>query len=233
MSWVFFFIKIMTVTTLLQRIHTLYSKDSVYPTSGEEDYIVRFALLCNSIGIWEHDNENGTQWKELFVSLVDAEDGDVQTVIGLDTYDCPTDFVFPVSFVKIGTGDTAVYYRKIEATEAVAYQGTTEDVYYITGNRKTGFKIHLMHTIPSAVLDINYDYYKTAFIPTLGTDTIEMEDEQFAIYWTLSELTKDDDPGLSSTYAQIAINKLDGMRLKNDQISNYQYLEIVDNNPGF
>lgn len=228
----------MNLTALQKRIHYILEKDSNTPTSTEEDYLVRLELICDAVGIWEHDNENGTQWKELFVSLADVDsnvdtDADKVTVVGQSVYTCPLDFVFPVSFIKIGTGDSAVYYRKIEPTEVDAYESTTEDVYYITGNRKVGYKIHLMHTIPSAVLDINYDYYKTAFLPTTGTDVLEMEDEQFAIYWVLSELTKDDDPGLSSTYTQIAINKLDGMRLKNEQVSNYQYNEIVDTNPGF
>jgi len=43
-----------------------------------------------------------------------------------------------------------------------------------------------------------------------------MSDPQFVIYWALSELVSEEDPGLSDKYLQIATNKTNAMKLAND-----------------
>jgi len=225
----------MTLTEILKLIHTLLEKDTDYPTSSDEDYLLRLELLKDAIMVWEYDNENGTLWNELFTTLQDSDvllGGEKLTVAGQSSYDCPSDFVFPSSYVKIGTGDTTVYYKRIDPKEAPNYANSGLHVYYVRGNKKTGFKIYLLDT-PEAGLPIDYDYYKSAFQPTTGTDVLEMADPQFSVYWVLAELVKDDDPGLAGQYQQVALNKLDAMRMRNNQQSYGQDNLIFDSIGGF
>jgi len=233
----FFYIKKMTLTEILNLIHTLLEKDTDYPTSSDEDYLLRLELLKDAVMIWEYDNENGTLWNELYTTLQDSDVlllGEKVTVAGQSSYDCPSDFVFPSSYVKIGTGDTTVYYKRIDPKEAPNYDNSGVNVYYIRGNKKVGFTINLLGTIPSTNgLAIDYDYYKSAFQPTTGTDVLEMADPQFSVYWVLAELVKDDDPGLSTQYQQVSLNKLDAMRMRNNQQSYGQDNLIFDPIGGF
>ena len=224
----------MTVDEILTRIHTLLEKDTDYPESGDEDYTVRLDLVKDAVGVWEKDDDNGTKWKELFTTLADAADGDKVTVADEDTYDCPSDFAFPVGYLRLGSGDTAVYYQRIEPYQAQEYDQANIDAFYVTGNKSDGFKIHLVNSTPNEDdLAINYDYYKTATVPTTGSDVLEMDDYQFAVYWALAELVKDEDPGLSSQYASIATQKLDAMRLRNMTPDYYQDNTISDSFVGF
>lgn len=233
----FFYIKKMTVTELLNRIHVLLEKDTDYPTSTDEDYLLRLEVLKDSVMIWEKDNESGNLWSELFTTLADSDvllGGDKVTKANESVYDCPSDFVFPASYLKIGSGDNTIYYKKISPEQVPEYDKAKIASYYIRGNKSVGYKIHLIGVIPEEDdLVIDYDYYKQATIPTTGADVLEMSDPQFSVYWVLSELTKDDDPALASQYQQVALNKLDAMRLRNSQPSYGQDNLIFDQIGGF
>ena len=223
-----------TITELLNRIHILLEKDVDFPISGDEEYLVRFELIKDAVQVWEKDDGNGTKWKELFTSLSSASDGDKTTTANDSTYDCPANLVEIIGYVKIGTGNNTIYYKKIEPYQVKEYQDNRIDCYYVTGNKKDGFDLHLVNTIPSEDgLTIDYDYYKTSTLPTAGTDVLEMDDDQFAVYWALAELVKDEDPSLSSQYASIATQKLDAMRLRNQGIDLYQDNIIRDSFRGF
>lgn len=227
----------MTLTEILNRCHVLLEKDTDYPTSTDEDYLLRLELLKDAVMIWEKDNENGTLWNELFTTLADTDvalGGDKVTVANQSSYECPSDFVFPASYVKIGSGDSTVYYKKINPNQAPDYSSAGVPAYYIRGNKSAGFKIYLVGIIPTAsALVIDYDYYKSATMPSTGTDVLEMSDPQFAIYWVLAELTKDDDPSLASQYQQVSLNKLDAMRMRNNQPSYGEDNLIFDQIGGF
>lgn len=223
-----------TITELLNRTHILLEKDVDFPISGDEEYIIRLELIKDAVQVWEKDDGNGTKWKELFTNLFLASDGDKLTVAGTSSYSCPTDFVDTIGYLTIGAGNNTVYYQRIEPYLAKEYQSARKDAFYISGNKKSGYKINLVNNIPAEDgLEINYDYYKSATLPTLDTDILEMDDDQFAVYWALAELVKDEDQTLSSQYASIATQKLDAMRLRNQLTDPYQDNIISDSFRGF
>jgi hypothetical protein len=220
----------MLTSEILNRIHVLLEKDTSYPTSTDEDYLVRLELVKEAVSMWAYD-EN-TEWNELIISVQDAEDGD-KTTDGTAILQCPTDFRKVIGPVIVGSGSNAIVYTRINPHKATEWAENNKDGFFITGNPKVGYKINLVNTIPETGQDVYYNYYKTPIIPSDGTDVPEISDPQFIIYWVLSELTKEDDPALASTYLQVAINKLDSMRLSNEQPTYYQENTIPDPMVGF
>jgi hypothetical protein len=55
-----------------------------------------------------------------------------------------------------------------------------------------------------------------------------MSDPQFAVYWALAELTKEENPGLAQNYLDIAMAKLRAMRTKNIMPAFWQDNQIED-----
>jgi hypothetical protein len=215
---------------ILQEIHFLLEKDTDYPKSGEEDYTLRHALVKNAIRVWE--SQQGIFWNELFTTLEDAADGD-KTTDGTDTYDAPTDFKHPVGWLRLVDGSTSTYYELIKQGRVQDFDNDTATrIWYVTGNKASGFKVHISPT-PGTGSTIKYEYYKDATLPSDGADVIEMSDPQFCVYWALAELVRDEDPALAQTYQQIANDKLAQMKLSNDGPVWGQEYGIDDNYPGF
>jgi hypothetical protein len=214
----------MTLTEVLQEIHVLIEKDTDYPTASEEDYLVRLALVNSAIRIWE--NEEGILWNELFASLADASDGDDTTEVGVSSYDCPTDFKFPLGYLRIGT--TPTFYNLMKLENIQIHDGDTSSQYwYITGNANSTYVYHINPT-PTSVDTIQFEYYKTATLMEDGDDVIEMSDPQFVVYWVVGELMKEEDPGLAADYRQIALAKLRGMKTRNIMPASWQDNQIDD-----
>jgi hypothetical protein len=214
----------MTTDEALQQIHILLEKNIDYPTVGDEDYTVRLALLKDAVQTWE--NEEGVLWNELFVSLADAADGDKETVAEQSDYDCPSDFKFPAGYLKIATNN---FYPLVRPENVQKYDPNNGERYwYVTGNKATGYTYHL-HPIPTVGGEtINFNYYKNASLPTSGSSVLEMSDPQFAVYWALAELTKEENPGLAQNYLDIAMAKLRAMRTKNIMPAFWQDNQIED-----
>lgn len=203
-------------------LNTLYEVDDTDPVSGDEDFTVWTSLANLAINLWE--NEEGMLWNELYVDLADAADGDTTTVAGQDSYDLPTDFVFPASgYVWLGTGTSKTPYPVIKAKEVQLYENDSSTWCWFDAVGNTlEFNPNLTLL---ADLTISYRYYKTADKLTTGSDTFEMADPMFAVYYALSELKKEEGDTLA---ASIATQKLEAMKTKNEMAAPYQADNLMD-----
>lgn len=204
---------ISTLDNAIDYINFLYEGDSTPPSSGEEDYDVWTGLLNTAVNLWE--NEEGVLWEELFIDLADAPDGD-KTTDGTNTYDLPTLFKFPASgYVWTGSGENKTAYKVIRIKDKQLYENNTDNWCYFTST-KLKFNPNISMSTGET---ITYSYYKSASKLTTGSDTFEMSDPMFAVYYALSELKKEEG---DTSAATIATQKLEGMKTKNMQTPDWQ-----------
>jgi len=198
---------ITSLTNAISYINSLYEGDTTPPTAGDSDYVYWTSLLNVAINMWE--SEEGMLWRELFVNLEDASDGDKTTVADTFSYDLPSDFRFSASgYVWLGSGTSKTALKVINREEVQAYENTTERVCWFSGST---LEINPNLTITGGYT-ITYSYYKKATLLSDGTDTFEMSDPMFAVFYALSELRKDEG---DTTSAAIATQKLEAMRTLN------------------
>lgn len=207
---------ISTLTQAVTKLNTLLELDSTAPSSGEEDFSVWTDLLNTGVNIWE--NEEGMLWKELFVKLADAPDGD-KTTTTATTYTVPALFRFPNSgFVWLGTGTNKTAYKVVKQEEIQLYENNKGNWCYflMDGTPTLEFNPNLAITSGQT---ISYNYYKFASALSTGTDTFDMSDPMFAVYYALSELTKEEGNAQSLS---ISTQKLEAMRTRNEMPAYFQ-----------
>ena len=207
----FFMAKVInTVTDAISYINSLYESDSEVPTSGDEDFTVWLSLLNTAVNLWE--TEEGMLWKELFVKLAAGQGGDVTTSAGDYSYAVPTLFRFPASaYVWLGSGTNKTPYKIIRQEDIQLYENNNDNWCYFLMDTSPTLEFNPNCTI-EAGQTINYNYYKYATKLTAGSDTFEMSDPMFAVYYALGELKKDEG---DSSGLQIASQKLEGMKTLN------------------
>jgi len=204
-------------------LNNLFESDSTAPTSGEEDYLVWTSLLNTGVNIWE--NEEGILWKELFVKLADAPDGDKTTVASTFSYDCPTLFRFPASgYVWLGAGNQKTPYQVISQEKAQLLENNQDNWCYFLMDGSPTLEFNPNLTIEGGNT-ITYNYYKFATKLSSGTDTFDMADPFFAIYYALSELKKDEGDTSSLT---IATQKLESMKTRNTMPTWFEDDSLID-----
>lgn len=214
---------ISTLTNAISKLNTLYNGSSTPPSSGEEDYIVWSDLINIAINIWE--DEEGMLWRQLFVKLADAPDGD-KTTDGTNSYDCPSLFKFPNSaYVWIGTGTNKTPYKVIKQEDVQLHENDGGNWCYFLMDTTPTLEFN-----PNLTMDtgstISYSYYKKASAVSSGSDTFEMGDPMFCVYYALSELKKEEGDTSALT---IANQKLEAMRTQNFMVSEFE--ANTTNNP--
>lgn len=209
--------KIITdVGDAIEYLNSLLELDSDPPGSGEEDFTVWLSLLNVGVNLWE--NEEGILWRELYTKLADASTGD-KTTTTATSYDVPDDFVFPNSaYVWLGTGTNKTAYKVIKQEDVQLYENNTERWCYFLMDPTPSLEFNPNLTIESGQT-ISYNYYKSATKLTTENSTFEMSDPMFAVYYALSELTKEEGNSGSLT---IATQKLEGMKTKNNLTAEFQ-----------
>jgi hypothetical protein len=204
---------ITSLTNAIQKLNTLYNGSSTPPSSGEEDYSVWTDLLNTAINLWEF--EEGTAWKQLFIELADAADGD-KTTDGTNSYTLPTLFKRPNSaYVWIGSGTSKTPYKVIDIRQKQLYENNTERWCYFT---PTTLEFNPNITIDTGST-ISYNFYKAATALSTGADVFEMQDPMFAVYYALSELKKEEGDTSALT---IATQKLAAMVTRNEYDADFQ-----------
>ena len=212
---------ISNLTDFIKYVNVLYEADSTNPASTEEDYLVWTELANLAISLWE--NEEGVLWKELFVKLADAATGDKTVTADDYSYAVPTDFKFPASgYVWVGTAPNATAFRILKQEEVQLFENDTGNWCYF-----------LMDTSPTLEFNpncelttdytISYMYYKKASKVSSGSDTFEMSDPMFAVYYALAELKKEEGDPLANA---IATQKLEAMKTRNVMPSHFQQNRI-------
>ena len=213
----------MTEAEAEQSLHVLYEGNNSTPASTTSDYLTRRGLMNVGIATWEKEG----LWRELYVNLSDAADGDKTTTADDADYDCPSDFIFPVGFLRIGTS----YYpfRDVEKYQLTTSSDNSTYFYYVTGNKNTGYDIHI-HPTPSSTGDtITYEYYKSATPLSATTTVFEMNDPYFAIYFALSKLLElDGKMGEAQKAFVEAGERLERMKEINMMVPFYQQNQVPD-----
>jgi len=208
---------ITTLNDFIQLLNTLYNSSSTEPASGEEDYTVWTDLANIAVSMWE--NEEGVMWNELFVKLADAATGDKTTGASDYSYAVPTDFRFPASgYVWIGSGQSKTPLKVLKQEELQLHENDTEHWCYFLMDGSPTLELNPNLTI-TAGYTISYNYYKKASKLSSGSDTFEMNDPMFAVYFALAELKKEEG---NSYEVQIAQQKLESMKTRNIMPAWYQ-----------
>lgn len=214
------------ITTLDQAVtflNTLLELDPDAPVSGDEDYTVWASLLNSAINIWE--NEDGILWKELFVKLADAPDG-TKTTTTATSYSVPSLFRFPNSaYVWLGSGTNKTAYKVIRQEEIQLYENDSTGnwcYFLMDGSPTLEFNPNLSI---SSGQTISYNYYKYATALTTGSDTFEMNDPMFAVYYALAHLTKEEGNQLALS---ISTQKLEAMKTRNIVVPEFADNSIHD-----
>jgi len=198
----------LTENEILDIVYALYETDDAGWSATDDEYLAARKYANVAINRWEHyDN---TEWRGLWTKLTDASDGD-KTTDATTQYDCPSDFIRPGSWVRIGTTHYSVY----PPEKLAKYSNATHNYCYFTGNIKDGFKLNFNSNLTITTGDtIYYEYYKSATTFASTTDTTEMSDPYFIVYFILARFIKNDG---EDNYEELseADERLEQMRVTN------------------
>ena len=220
----------LTENNIIDAVYSLLEGDNDGWETTSDEYLAA-RVYCNAaINLWEFYET--TTWRELFVKLTDAADGDKTTSADTYTYTCPTDMRTPSSWVRIN-GE----YYKVFSPEKIAHLSDNYGKWcYFTGSIKDGFTLNLNSKLTvTGSQTIEYEYYKTATKFTTTTSTTEVPDDYFIVYFVLARFLKNDGEDYGEE-RDLYENKLDLMQTLNDSgyIGMNDYLpESVETEGGF
>lgn len=206
----------MTVDEILQTIHRIYEGSIDYPTTEDEEYIVRLGLINDCITEWG-ENEN-VKWSQLFASASGS--------ISSATISCPDNFVSISSLLKIG--DNYFFYKKADEVMLTLKNNPSAKIFWITGSPSN----YVININPEQAIGSNYlyYYYKTPALVSSGSDIPEVPKPMFIVYWVLARLYEQDgELSKMSFYEQKAVDKLQEMIIENESPAfNYPFEIISD-----
>ena len=206
---------------LQAKIQELYELDQEVPDTTDDDYLTRRALLNTAADSWDKED---MEWAELYATLADASDGTKTTTASTSAYACPTNFRRPLGYLRIVSGSTSTYYRRLDLAQVQLYANdSSEYFYYVTGNPSAGYKVNIHPTPSDSGLTIAYDYYKSPTPLTATTSKLEMSDPYYAIYYVLWKMfSSDGDPERAANAVAEMTNRLKLMQLQNLQLGAFQ-----------
>jgi len=185
-----------TVDQLLQQVHREYEGDTDYLDFDDEETQLRVEYIKDSIREWVN---RFPEYREVFTDLASASDGDTATASSVTIYDCPTDFSRPSNVVKIGSS----YLSYIPPDKiGLELQANPNKAWFTITGTPGAYKLRI-NPAPSAIETIEYDYWKTATIPTTTTDVVEISRPMFCVYYTLWKIYKEDDPDQERKYKDL------------------------------
>ena len=221
----------MTEESIIQSVYYLTEIDSEPWSDTDDEYLTARGLANIAIDRWE--KYENTTWNELITNLTDSAvllGGDKVTVASTYSYDCPSDFVRPVSFVRID----GELYDVFKAERLAELKDSTGKWVYFTGNPKDGYDLHINPNL--TVLGgkvIEYEYYKISTKFSTKTDVNEMSDPYFIVYFVAAHMGEE---GINTDYYQMAEARLEQMRTVNLSgiygVSS-NIINTLDSNDGF
>lgn len=192
---------------ITQAFYLIEQDDDVWEEDSS-DYIVARGYLNMGVSRWEQ-YEN-TTWRELYSSLAVAVDGD-KTITSSYSYDCPTNFSRPVSWVR--TGASPRFWKVVPVERVASLADSKEDFCYFMGDEANGFTLNFNPNVTLPVGEtISYEYYKKATITEDPADKVEMSDPYFLAYFIAAHMGED---GIDQDKFTIAEARLEGMRTRN------------------
>jgi len=209
----------MTKTQLLQYVHRTYINDTNYPSSSDDDYLLRVDFADMAINVW--GAESGIEWNE----LVDRAYSET-LVNATATYNLPADFVYPIGYVRLYQDGTPTLIPLIRAEREHLHEAadSSEKRAWITGTQGA----YVLNIAPTPTTDngmagqtVKLDHYREpALLSALGDSAkLEMPDPWFVYHFVLGKLYSADEDFTQATYHnQLAQQKLQDMRVKNQAV---------------
>jgi hypothetical protein len=179
----------LTETQLITALYALYESDDAGWASTDSEYLTARSLMNVAIADWEMRQT----WRVLWTTLTGAADGDKTTTAGDWSYNCPTNFKKPSSWVRTTDGTTNTFWQVIPTEMVAKYASDYSYFCYFIGSEKDGFDLQFNPRITLTTgHTINYEYYKTPTLYSGTTTTSEIPDPYYCVYYALSRLLKND-----------------------------------------
>lgn len=194
-------------------IEVLVNNDKDTPTTDDDEWGIRLALINAAIDNWSSED---TLWNELWTTYTHNN-----TVSATSAYDLTSleDFRFPGSELRLQLGDQITYVKIVPAGEAQNYTGQGR-VAYITGNNSSGLTLNL-NWVPkdgdgTFGATIMFDYYKVATSLQDTTDVPEMSDTSYISYWVSAQKSLLESQNNKFTvFSGLATQSLEQMKIMN------------------
>lgn len=212
---------------ILKKVHRIVELNTDYPTSGEDDYDLRFGLLNDHIDAW--DTEEGILWSQLWtLASFSCSGATSYTLSGVSPV--ITNMRFPGGFIEhVSSTGASVYWDVIKPEEVRLHTNDSYSYAYFLGDPQTGFTLYFNPNLfPASGGTIKFPYYKKATRLTTGADKPEMSDPEFLVHSIASDVLAQDDPGESDKHLQIAQSRLRGMKTLNAMNTHWQKNRVED-----
>ncbi len=210
-----------TLANLQARIHLLTEVNVDYPTSSDDEYTLRTALINKWISSWEA--EEGMRWNELWAlaSFTSTSATSYSLVSSV------ADMKHPGGFVElVDSNDGSTHWEVIKPEEVrlrtnlstdwdYQYAGTQTKWCYFLGNPGAGFTLYFNTAMYPGAGTIKFPYYKQATVLSTSTDKPEMGDPDYIVHGVVSDLLAQEDPAEADKHFQIAQAKLRAMKTEN------------------
>jgi hypothetical protein len=214
-----------TLQDIQDRINTLVSNDNDTPSSNDDEWGTRSNLIYQAIGNWESAD---VLWNELWTTYSGT------ALSGNTTYDIGADdFRFPGGYLRLVLNDVTNYVLIIKPELAQAYTSAGQKAVYFTGSNLDGRVLNLTWTPASGDgtygATFYFDYYKYAENPSAVSDTVEMSDPNYIVYWVAAQKNLlESKNNQYSVYDGRATECFDNMRIMNDLLPEHQN-NVVEN----
>lgn len=200
----------MTEQEIIQSAYYLIEVDSEPWGTTDDEYLTARGLANIAINRWQ--KYENTTWRDLIVTLTDSDvslGGDKVTVDGVHSYNCPSDFTRPMSFVRIN----GEIFDVIAIERVAELKNSGQNFVYFKGNKKDGYKMNINPNVTvTGGLVIEYEYYKSPTQLTTSSSETEMSDPYFIVYFIAAQMGDD---GINTDYYQMAEARLEQMRSEN------------------
>lgn len=189
-----------TIAEVLQKVHVRYEKNTDYPESSSEDFIVRLAYGDDGINEWEKEAKNGVPWPEL-------KEDESKAATGNGSDPLPSDFL---EFIRsdekpavIKSGDTQWKEVSMQEGNRMKQDGYSPNVFWVEGSN--------IITLPAITGTIEFPYLRKMTRYPLGTESDPVEcDDKYLQEYILAQLYLDDKNMMAyQSHAQAAKDILD------------------------
>lgn len=189
-----------TENQIIDNAYYLTEKASELWETDSDEYLTARGFANAAINRWERYDQ--TKWKDLLTTLTDAADGDKTITAGDYSYDAPTNFMYPSSYVRtVNSAGYSTFWQVIVPEKQAMFANSSAKVCWFTGNEKTGYDLHFNpYQSPLTTGDtINYEYYKHATTLSSTTGTTEVPDPWFISYYIAAHMAEEGvDPDLNN-----------------------------------
>lgn len=191
---------------VLEAVHEEYEKNTDYPDTTSEDFVVRRRYGNNGIKEWEKEAKEGVSWDSLRTAASIAAGG-----TGTDAL--PTDFL---NFMRANEQPAVISDGTHEWEEISMQDGNKIVQDGITGGNIFWVEAGNIRTLPAITGTITFPYLRKATRYPIGTEADELDmDDYFLQEYILAQLYLDDaDLSSYQAHMQAAKDALDSSKYK-------------------